>query len=147
MQIRKIFKYLLICVFCITTLVGASFAAGNLPHGDIGDYGNWITADNMEKYNSNLSGDVKNFQQTFQTNLHSTTFVPVEVKIGLVFMKALSSIDYVLQISLVRFTIMFLFIMYAFWIGLEAYKLIRESGDYKTALYDIFTKELKLRFG
>ena len=144
MQIRKIFKYLLICVFCVTALIGASFASGNIPHGDVGEYGNWITADNMEKYNNNLSSDAKNFQQTFQTNLHSTNFVPVEVKIGLVFMKALSSIDYILQISLVRFTILFLFIMYAFWIGLEAYKLIRESGDYKTALYDIFIKGITI---
>lgn len=144
MQIRKILKIFLICIFCITTFVGTSFASGNIPHGDIGEYGNWITEDNMEKYNENLSGDVKSFQQSFQTNLHSTDFVPIEVKIGLVFMKALSSIDYVLQISLVRFVILFLFIMYAFWIGLEAYKLIRESNDYKKVLYDIFIKGITI---
>ena len=144
MQIRKFLKRLLICVFCATAFIGVSFGAGNIPNGDIGEYGNWITSDNMEKYHEILSGDAKNFQQTFQTNLHSTNFVPVEVKIGLVFMQALSSIDYVLQISLVRFVIMFLFIMYAFWIGLEAYRLIRESSDYKKVLYDIFTKGLKI---
>ena len=140
MQIRKILKFLLICVFCITAVVGVSYAAGNVPNGDIGEYGNWITIDNMEKYNSDLSGDVKKFQQTFQTNLHSTNFIPVEVKLGLVFMQALSSIDYVLQISLVRFVIWFLFVMYAFWIALEAYRTIRESTDYKTVLYDVFIK-------
>ena len=137
---QRILKSLLIGIFCITTIVGASFAAGNVPYGDVGEYGNWITNDNMEKYNQNISGDLENFQQTFQTNLHSTNFVPIEVKIGLVFMKALSSIDYVLQISLVRFTIYFLFLMYAFWIGLEAYRMIRESTDYKQVLYDIFVK-------
>ncbi len=144
MQIRKILKCLLICVFCATAFIGSSFAAGNVPYGDIGDYGNWITPDNMEKYNDNLSSDATNFQQTFQTNLHSTDFVPIEVKLGLVFMKALSSIDYVLQISLVRFTIMFLFLMYAFWIGLEAYRLIKESSDYKKVLYDIFVKGITI---
>jgi len=144
MQIRKFLRHLLICVFCATAVVGVSYAAGNVPHGDIGEYGNWITSDNMEKYNSNLSGDVKSFQQTFQTNLHSTNFVPVEVKLGLVFMKALSSIDYILQISLVRFVIWFLFLMYAFWMALEAYKMIRESSDYKTVLYDIFIKGLTI---
>lgn len=144
MQIRKILKSLLICVFCATAFIGSSFAAGNVPYGDIGDYGNWITTDNMETYNQTLSGDVKNFQQTFQTNLHSTNFVPIEVKLGLVFMKALSSIDYVLQISLVRFTIMFLFLMYAFWIGLEAYRLIKESSDYKKVLYDVFIKGITI---
>ena len=63
MQIRKILKCLLICVFCATAFIGSSFAAGNVPYGDIGDYGNWITTDNMETYNQTLSGDVKNFQQ------------------------------------------------------------------------------------
>lgn len=144
MQIRKILKLFLICIFCATAFIGSVYASGNVPYGDVGEYGNWVTSDNMEKYNENLSSDVKSFQQTFQTNLHSTNFVPVEVKIGLVFMKALSSIDYVLQISLVRFVIWFLFIMYAFWIGLNAYKMIRESSDYKTVLYDIFIKGITI---
>lgn len=144
MQIRKILKFLLVCVFCATTFVGASYAAGNIPNGDVGEYGNWMTVDNVSKYNNDLSGDVKSFQQTFQTNLHSSNFVPVEVKLGLVFMQALSSIDYVLQISLVRFVIWFLFFMYAFWIALEAYRMIRDSTDYKSVLYDIFTKGLTI---
>lgn len=144
MQIRKILKFLLVCVFCITAVVGVSYAAGNIPNGDVGEYGNWMTIDNMKTYNTALSSDVQNFQQTFQTNLHSSNFVPIEVKLGLVFMQALSSIDYVLQISLVRFVIWFLFIMYAFWIGLEAYRMIRESTDYKTVLYDIFIKGITI---
>ena len=144
MQIRKFLRRLLICVFCATAVIGVSYAAGNIPNGDVGEYGNWTTVDNMEKYNADLSGDVKSFQQTFQTKLHSSNFVPVEAKLGLVFMKALSSIDYVLQISLVRFVIWFLFIMYAFWIALEAYRMIRESSDYKTVLYDMFTKGLTI---
>ena len=144
MQIQKIFSKILMCVLCVLCLYHSSFAAGNIPYGDIGDYGSWITQDNMEKFNTNLSDDMTSFQSDFETKLHSTNFVPVEVKLGLVFMKALSSIDYVLQISLVRFTILFLFIMYAFWISLEAYKTIRESTDYKTVLYDVFKKGLTI---
>lgn len=144
MQIRKILKFLSVCVFCATTFIGESSAAGNIPNGDVGEYGNWMTVDNVSKYNNDLSGDVKSFQQTFQTNLHSSNFVPVEVKLGLVFMQALSSIDYVLQISLVRFVVWFLFFMYAFWIALEAYRMIRDSTDYKSVLYDIFTKGITI---
>lgn len=144
MRIYKFISKILICVLCVLFLHSSSFAAGNVPLGDVGEYGNWITADNMNKYNENLSNDIKNFQQTFQENVHSTSFVPIETKLGLVFMKALSSIDYVLKISLVRFTVLFLFIMYAFWIGLEAYRLIRESSDYKTVLYDIFIKGITI---
>lgn len=144
MQIRKIFFKMLICVLCVFCLHTASFASGNIPYGDIGDYGNWITKDNMEKFDQNLSNDMTSFQSDFETKLHSTEFVPIEVKLGVVFMKALSSIDYVLQISLVRFTVLFLFLMYAFWVGLEAYKTIRESTDYKTVLYDVFKKGITI---
>ena len=59
-------------------------------------------------------------------------------------MKSLYAIDEILKLSLVRFTIIFLFIMYAFWIGLEAYKLIRDSGDYKKTLYEVFKKGMTI---
>jgi len=144
MQIRKIISRLLICVVCVFCLSCTCFAAGNVPFGDIGEYGNWITEDNMESFNSELSGDMESFGGTFQSKLHSSNFVPIETKLGLVFMRALSSIDYVLQISLVRFTIIFLLVMYAFWIGLEAYRMIRDSTDYKSVLYDIFIKGITI---
>jgi len=154
MQIRKIISKILICILCIFCLYNSSFAAGNMPYGDVGEYGNWLTPDNMEKFNQNISGDMTRFQNKFQANVNSTNFVPIETKLGLFFMRALSSIDSVLQNSLVRFAIVFLFIMYAFWVGLEAYKMIRESTDYKKVLYDIFEKGIKiavwiiiLRFG
>ena len=140
MQIRKIFSKFLICILCLVCLHGTSFAVGNVPSGEIGDFGNWLTEDNLRTVSDNMSGNFTSFQSNFQTNVNSEGFVPLEVKIGLTFMRALSSIDSVLQNSLVRFTVIFLFIMYAFWVALEAYKLIRDSGDYKKALYDIFTK-------
>jgi hypothetical protein len=113
-----------------------------MPLGDIGDYGNWMTEDNINKINSDMRNDATEFQKGFSSNLKSSNFVPIEVRLGLMFMKALSSIDYVLQISLVRFTIMFLLVMYALWIALEAYKMIRDSSDYKKLLYEIFRKGL-----
>lgn len=117
-----------------------AYCESNVPSGNIGEYGSWLNQDNLEEISNNMATEATEFQQGFQNNLQSSTFVPIEVRIGLMFMKALSSIDYVLQISLVRFTIIFLFIMYAFWIALEAYKMMRESSDYKTVLYDVFKK-------
>lgn len=140
MKIMKLLKRLFICILCIGCLCTASFAANNLPHGDIGEFGNWLTPDNLAKYNTNISKDMTEFETRFDNNVSKTDFVPLEVKIGLAFMKALSSLDSVLQISLVRFTIIFLLIMYAFWIGIEAYKMIKETTDYKTVLYEIFKK-------
>lgn len=141
MQIIKIFRRLFICILCTCCLCFSSFASeSNLPFGDIGEYGSWITKDNMLKFNTNMSQDMESFQNKFSTNLHSSNFVPLEVKIGLAFMKALSSMDYILHLSLIRFTIIFLFLMYAFWVGLEAYKMIREATEYKIVLYDIFKR-------
>ena len=143
MRIFKFISKILICILCISCLHSTSFADGNLPLGDIGEFGNWLVEDNIIEYKNNLSGDMSKFQESFQNNFGKagdTSFIPLEVKLGLEFMKALSAIDVVLQNSLVRFTIWFLLIMYAFWIGLEAYKLIRESSDYKKVLYDMFIK-------
>lgn len=144
MIFRKFLKFLSVFVFCATALVSVTYGANNVPYGDIGESGNWITRDNMAKFNSQISNDVTQFQKTFSANVDSDNFVPIEVKIGLVFMKALSAIDSVLQISLVRFTILFLLVMYAFWVGLEAYRMIHESSDYKQVFYDIFIRAIKI---
>lgn len=140
MRILRYFCRLLICILCICFISNYSYGASNMPLGDVTEYGNWINAENMEKFNAAVSSDMDKFQSGFQQNLESDTFVPIEAQIGFAFMKALSSIDYVLQISLVRFTIMFLFIMYAFWIASEAYKMIRETSDYKKVFFEIFKK-------
>jgi len=140
MHLKTFFKRFIIAIVCVIGICGASYAAGNIPDGDIGEYGAWINQDNMDKYKTTISNDINKFQQDFETNIKSPTFVPLEVKLGFAFLKALYAIDAVLQLSLVRFTIIFLFVMYAFWIGLEAYKMIREATDYKTVFYSIFKK-------
>ena len=140
MRVLKFISRFLICILCTLSLCMYAHAESNLPVGDVGDYGNWLTESNVQEINNNMLDDATKFQNGFQNNVKSSGFVPIEVKIGLMFMKALSSIDYVLQISLVRFTIMFLFVMYALWVALEAYKMIRDSTDYKKVLYDLFEK-------
>lgn len=139
--IKKLLR-LFCCILCACVLCNASFAESNIPLGDVGEYGNWLTEYNINKFNNTTSTDMEQFQSGFQTQIQSTSFVPIEAKIGFAFMHALSSIDYVLQISLVRFTILFLFVMYAFWVALEAYKMTHESTDYKKVLYDVFKKGL-----
>lgn len=143
MRIIKILSKFFVCILCAFVLCAPVFGASNMPMGDIGDYGNYLTDDNLEKVNLDMTNDATKFQESFSSNathLESSNFIPFEVRIGLMFMKALSSIDYVLQISLVRFTIIFLFLMYALWIAVEAYKMMHESSDYKKVLYDVFKK-------
>lgn len=147
MQILKFLSKFFICILCVSALCSPVLAETNIPLGDVGEYGNWLTEDNLQKINSDMSNDATKFQEKFSNNashLESSNFVPIEVRIGLMFMKALSSIDYVLQISLVRFTIIFLFLMYAIWIAVEAYKMMRESSDYKNVLYDVLKKGIMI---
>lgn len=143
MRIIKILSRFFICILCAFVLCAPVFGDSEVPSSDVVESENWLTPDNMGNITGDMSGDAVAFQDQFSNNathLESSNFVPIEVRIGLMFMKALSSIDYVLQISLVRFTIIFLFIMYAFWIALEAYKMMHESSDYKKVLYDVFKK-------
>ena len=144
MRIIKILSKLFICILCTLILCNTSFAANNLPAGEIGDAGSWINEYNQEQFKEDITNDANSFTASFESHMQNTNFVPVEVKLGLMFMRALSAIDYVLQLSLVRFVIMFLFIMYAFWIALEAYKMIREAADYKTVLYNIFKQGITI---
>lgn len=144
MQIRRFLKFLFVGIFCIFCVTGVNAVETNAPRGEITTYGNWINEYNVEQYNQQMSHDVIGFQQRFEHNVQSPGFVPVEVKLGLMFMKALGAIDKVLQSSLGRFTIIFLFIMYAFWVSLESYKLIRDSNDYKETFYEIFKKGITI---
>ena len=144
MKIRKFLISLCFGFICIFGISNLSYSATNLPTADIGDYGNWLTTDNVDKYKEQLTQDLNKFQENYETKVNSSDFIPYEAKIGLMFMKALSSIDEILQMSLIRFTIIFLLIMYGFWVGLTAYKMIRESTDYKTVLYDIFKRGLTI---
>lgn len=138
MHIGKIFSKLLACIVSIFLSCGISLAATNLPTGEITEYGNWLNQTNLELFHSSISEDFQKFEP--KMNLDTKTFVPIEAKLGLVFMKALSGLDTFLQMSLVQFVIIFLLVMYAAWIGLEAFKMIKDSTDYKTVFYDIFKK-------
>jgi len=151
MLIKKILKGIFIAVFCAFCVCGVSLAVeptnptaptttATTTATDPTQQENQMTPEAASQFNSRVSQEITDFQNGFESNLRSTDFVPIEAKLGFMFMKALSAIDYVLQISLVRFTIIFLFVMYALWIGLESYRMMRDSTDYKTVLYDIFKR-------
>jgi len=145
MQIKQIFKKFIVCILCIFCMYGATYAAvSNMPTGNVDEYGAWLNKDTAEKYKTEVSEDLRNFDKNFETTVNSEDFVPFEARIGFAFMRALSAIDHIMQISLVRFTIIFLFFMYAFWIALEAYTMIRDSTDYKKVFFEIFKKGITI---
>ena len=123
---RKFLPKLFVIVLAIGLVSTAFGATANLPMGDIGDYGTWATDNNREKFVSQVSDDINEFQCDFQEQLVHD-YVPIEAKVGLTFMNAMSFVAGVLDSSLVRFVILFMFIAFAFWITFETYNMM-QSG-------------------
>ena len=100
--IRKILSKVLIAILAIVLVTpGMAETTSNI-HPDIGDFGAWATDANRELFIGEISNDI----EQFQGNLSATTsnnFVPIEAKVGLAFINALSFISGVLEISFVRF--------------------------------------------
>lgn len=139
-KLRKILSGISVVILAVGLASSAFGASVNLPMGDIGDYGTWATENNREKFTTQLSSDVEQFQDDFQKQL-VRDFVPIEAKVGLAFMNALSFISDVLDSSLVRFVILFMFIAFAFWIIFETYNMMQSGkGDVQKHLTEIVKK-------
>lgn len=122
---------------------GASVAATtNLPtQVDVGDYGSWATDNNQALIVGNLQGDISALQDAFNRNQMVADYVPIEAKIGLAFMNAMSWVGQVLDNSLVRFVKVFLIVGFMFWIMLEAYAMMTKGdGNIKKLAEDIVKK-------
>ncbi len=135
----KLLRRILSVVIIALCLDGAAFGAlSNLPSPDIGDHGTWATENNRKRFVSDISGDIENFQSSFQEQIVDN-YVPIEAKAGLAFMNAFSFIAHVLDSSLVRFVILFIILAYAFWVTFESYTII--VG--KSKMYDKTVEILK----
>lgn len=121
-----------IIAFAIATMVImpnalAVTATTNMPAAEIGDYGNWLTPENVAMFNDNISADLSEFQAESRAAQLVSDYVPIEAKVGLALMNALSRISDILDSSLVRFSIIFMIIAYAFWILFEAYNMMSKG--------------------
>lgn len=141
---KKIVKFLskiILCTIVVVTLGASSgFAASNAPTGEIGNYGKWTTDYNRSVLINTAKQDMQQFQAGLQAKQLVKDYVPVEAKIGLALMKALSSIGKILDVSLVRFTIIFILIAYIFWVTLEAYYLIKTGANARKTVEKIIKK-------
>ena len=138
--LHKILSKIFVIVLTVGLVMPAIGATSNLPMGDIGDHGTWATDNNRETLVSTLKTDVQAFEANFQEKLVQD-FVPIEAKVGLAFMNALSFISELLDSSLVRFVIIFMFIAFAFWIIFETYNMIQSgNGEVLKLLVEIVKK-------
>lgn len=135
-------KIIAFCSILFALCATPVFAASNMPtSGDVGDFGVWATEHNKQLFVKNLTDDISDFQNAFQTNVLVGDYVPVEAKIGRAFMGAMNGIGEVLERSLVRFMTIFIIILFAFWTMLEAYQTIRGEKEAK-ALWEEIVKKL-----
>lgn len=139
---KRILSRIGICVIALTLASGAGAVSANLPNGGtIGDEGTWATPANQELINNSMRDDIDFFRTGFNQNQMVADYVPVEAKVGLAFMNAMSWVSEILDRSLVRFVIIFMIIGYAFWIMLEAYAMmIKGDGNVKKLAEEIVKK-------
>ncbi len=124
----------------LLVMPGAFAAAANVPTaGDIGDDGVWATEHNLQAFTSKLSSDIEFFQSDFQNQL-TQDYVPIEAKVGLAFINAMTLIGRVLDNSLVRFATIFIAVAFLFWMAFEAYQMIIGQTDVKKSIEGIVKK-------
>ena len=126
---KLIKKFLLVCIMatCVIGSCTAVYAAsGNFEMGDIGDYGAWTTEHNRDVLVGNIKTDMNNFQGASEQE-YIKTGVPIEAKLGIVFIQALSHVANVLNHSLVRFVIMFLIAAFVFWVMFQSYRMFSNA--------------------
>ncbi len=134
--LSKTLAIIMVIMFCTS----AFCAASNLPMNDVGDYGTWATPNNRLHFTTQLSNDIQQFQGDFSQQL-VRDYVPIEAKVGLAFMNGLSYVSDILDTSLVRFVILFMFIVFAFWILFETYKMITDGkGEVMSLITEIVKK-------
>ena len=143
--VRKFLSKIFIAIVC-ATLSCAAIAATNIPTGEIGEYGTWMTESNREAFVDTLvgqDGDLIAFQSDFQKQL-VRDYVPVEARVGVAMMNGLNIVAKILDSTLVRFMVIFIITMYAFWIMLEAYNMMTTDSDVKKLIKSLVNKTVWL---
>ena len=144
-MLKRICKFLSIIVLAISCVGGTAYAESNLHVADIGEYGTWATDANREKIISDLSHDIDKFAPDTNTQIIDN-YVPIEAKVGLAFINAMTHVANIIDNALVRFVIMFMIIMYIFWVMGEAYNNMKTGWDIQKLGKDILIKTLKIIF-
>lgn len=134
-------KFIALCCL-IFALSGNALAASNMPTGDVGNFGVWATDHNRDLFVNNLTDDITAFQSEFQNKILVKDYVPIEARVGRAFIGGMSMISNVLERSLVRFVTIFLITMFAFWIALEAYHMMKETQKSRELVEEIIKKGL-----
>ncbi len=128
--LKKFFtKILTATIAGLLIMSSPTSATTNVPFTEVGDYGDWLTPDNLEEFNLSIGSDMTEFQEPFQQNQLVPDYVPIEAKVGLAMMNGLSMVAEVLDSSLVRFAIIFMVLAYILWIMFETYNMMTKGSS------------------
>ena len=110
-------------------LIKPVYSADNLIKPEIADLGAWTNESNIQLFKTNITKDMEAFQPKAQSVQTIEDYVPIEAKVGLAFMNALSFIGDIIDNSLGRFIIIFIIIAYIFWAAFETYNMMTKDGN------------------
>ena len=140
--IRKILSKLFVAIVCVClsfSAIGATTAPGS-----IGDYGTWTTEENVGRFIESLNGDLSQLEESFRRQM-VRDYVPIEARLGIAMIHGLDQVAKILDSSLVRFIVIFMLVMYAFWIMFEAYNFMSKGGTNAEKLVtDILKKAIMI---
>ena len=106
----------------------------------------WITDKNRDQFITRLvgdDGDLVAFQSEFQNQIVHD-YVPVEARVGVAMINGLNHVAKILDASLVRFMVIFIIVMYAFWIMLESYNMMTTDSNVQKLVKSIIRKTIIL---
>lgn len=132
-KIKKAIFCLLLIVNC-SLLISSACAADEFPINPL-SYRDTV---------GNISADINNFGAAIHQNFDPTgqllpTFIPVEAKVGLFFMDALSSVVRAIYTGMIPFLNAFLVALFAFWIFMETWQMMKKESD----IWDLATRIVK----
>lgn len=142
--IRKFLSKIIVAIACICISFSA-IADQDIPSNNIGNFDTFATEQNMTAFANSLvgeNGDLIQFQDSFQKQL-VRDYVPIEARVGIAMMNALTRVAKILDTSLVQFMVIFIIVMYLFWIMFEAYNFMsRGDGNVQKLIMDIGKKAI-----
>ncbi|MBO7642980.1 MAG: hypothetical protein J6S74_02500 [Alphaproteobacteria bacterium] len=141
---KNIRKFLLKFVAAIVIVIGVNTAiAETTPIENSNDVIIFTTDANRNAFVNNLSHDLTEFPAEYEKQI-VRDYVPIEARVGIAMMNGLNTIAKILDTSLVRFMIIFMIVMYAFWIMLEAYNMMATDNNVKKLTETIVKKSIIL---
>ncbi len=128
-------------MFCGFLIIPNSIAATNI-NADSGDYGSFATDNNRDLLLTDIRDDITPIQTSFDNQIKMKDYVPVEARIGKAFINAMTYLSGILENTLIRFVGIFLIVMFAFWIILESYQMMKETHKPFELFKSIMTKAI-----